>query len=33
MRKFRKKIRIIWIIISALAVISMLGFLLAPAFV
>jgi flagellar basal body-associated protein FliL len=33
MRKFRKKVRIVWIVISALAVISMIGFLLAPAFV
>lgn len=32
MRKFRKKMKIIWIIISLLAVISMVGFLIAPAF-
>jgi len=32
MRKLRKKIRIVWIIISILAVISMVGFLIAPAF-
>jgi len=32
MRRLRKKIRIIWIVISVIAVLSMIGFLIAPAF-